>query len=250
MPSLAEFQQQFAAALLNPALNLDGAMHGLSVHSNTVMKSLVDALRANYPTVERLVGPEWFRAAAAIYARNHLPGQAALALYGEAFGDFLRDFPPAAQLSYLHDVARLDRLWSGAHFAADAAALRAEQLATLAPEALQLMQLQLHPSTRFAWCAHSAVTIWRFNRPPAEVPQAIEITDAEEGALFVRPHGAIEMLLLDRPAYLFLSQLHAGFNLSAAAIHVLEQNAGADLSAMLARFIGAGVFTTPQGEQP
>lgn len=244
MHSLAEFQQQFAAALLNPAVDLGKTVQaGLSVHRNTAMKGLIDALSANYPTVQRLVGEEWFRAAAGIYARGHLPRQAALALYDGEFADFLRDFSPAASLPYLYDVARLDRLWSETHFAADAEPLQADRLARLAPEALQVVQLQLHPSSRFIWCAHSAVTIWRLNRPPVAPPQEIETDDAEQGALFVRPHGACEMLPLSRAEYLFLLHIRAGASLGAAALKLLEQDVGADIGPMLARCIYAGVFS-------
>ena len=37
------------------------------------MKGCIDALQANYPAVTRLVGEEWFRAAAAVYVRQAPP---------------------------------------------------------------------------------------------------------------------------------------------------------------------------------
>jgi hypothetical protein len=37
------------------------------VYRNTVLKGCVDALAANFPTVLRLVGEDWFRAAALIH---------------------------------------------------------------------------------------------------------------------------------------------------------------------------------------
>ena len=61
MSDLAAFQDRFSQAL-----HLDGDLRGngdaealrigLSVHRNTVYKALIDALRANYPTVERTRG--------------------------------------------------------------------------------------------------------------------------------------------------------------------------------------------------
>ena len=61
-PDLIEFQRNFAAALEAPAR---GAM---AVYRNTVLHGAVEALRANYPIVEQIVGPEIFEAIAVDYA--------------------------------------------------------------------------------------------------------------------------------------------------------------------------------------
>lgn len=250
MPVLAEFQQRFAAALLDPKQSL-GAAHeaALAVHRNTVIKGLLDVLAANYPTVERLVGADWFRAAADIYVREHLPHRAALAPYGAGFAEFLASFPPAMELPYLSEVARLDRSWTEAHFAADGAVLCAANVQALAPEQLQNLRVRLHPAARCGWFHYSAVTLWICNRPPAVPPDSIEIDGGDEGALFVRPLGEVEMLPIDRDEYLFLANLAAGATLSAAAIAVLEENQAADVSAMLARFLNAGVFENQYREK-
>ncbi|MEW6690119.1 MAG: DNA-binding domain-containing protein, partial [Pseudomonadota bacterium] len=83
---LAAFQDAFAAALAadepRSALPQLGAQPGFAVYRNTVMKGCIDALQANYPAVERLVGEEWFRAAAAVYARAEPPAHASLLDYG------------------------------------------------------------------------------------------------------------------------------------------------------------------------
>ena len=49
------------------------------------MKTLaddIDALQSNYPAVARLVGEEWFRAAAAVYVRQTIPVEPSLLRYG------------------------------------------------------------------------------------------------------------------------------------------------------------------------
>src|SRR6202795_4683988 len=93
--ALPRFQDGFAQALLAPdpaaapGLTAEIAalarQPGFAIYRNTLMKACIDALQANYPSVARLVGDEWFRAAAAIFAREHLPAQATLLNYGEAF---------------------------------------------------------------------------------------------------------------------------------------------------------------------
>ena len=77
---LAQFQDAFAEALFAPQDIADPVMRQLAaqpafaVYRNTVMKGCIDALEANFPVVARLVGSEWFRAAAALHvAQSALP---------------------------------------------------------------------------------------------------------------------------------------------------------------------------------
>src|SRR5262245_32820351 len=107
MNDLSSFQQTFGCALLTHE-SLPGLEVALTIHRNTCFKGLVDALTANYPTVAQLVGDEWFAACAREYARVNPPRSPVLATYGESFPVFLETFPPAAELAYLTDVARID----------------------------------------------------------------------------------------------------------------------------------------------
>ena len=111
---LAELQRDFAHALLagdEMPMAIAGrlnAQEALRVHRNTVLGALVNALRLAHPTVDALVGEDFFDQAAAGFAEAHPLRQARLALYGEGFADFLASWPPAACLPCLADVARLD----------------------------------------------------------------------------------------------------------------------------------------------
>lgn len=115
MPPLAELQRDFARGVLHgevPALGFGGRIapaDALRIHRNTVMGALAGALRISCPTVEALVGEEFFDAAAAIFAEANPPTAAGLMAYGDGFAAFLENFAPAAALPYLGDVARLDR---------------------------------------------------------------------------------------------------------------------------------------------
>ena len=91
--SLEHFQESFARALVGPAPAQDCATDvarlisqpGFAVYRNTVFKGCIDALQANYPTVTRLVGEEWIRAAAARFAHSYLPAHPMLLEYGAQF---------------------------------------------------------------------------------------------------------------------------------------------------------------------
>src|SRR6185369_14839297 len=103
-PLLLEFQRDFAAAIAEPA---EGAM---SVYRNTVLSGCVDALRANYPVVARLLGEEMFETIAAEYASIFPPRRPVMAVYGERFPDWLEKQPWIWDIAYIPDVARIERL--------------------------------------------------------------------------------------------------------------------------------------------
>ncbi len=247
MSELGTFQAELVRALLAPTWQAStGApgplTRGITVHRNTVLKGLMDALADNYPTVERLVGRDWFVACAADYVRAFPPAVPTLALYGAGFADYLAAFAPAAPLPYLPDVARLDRLWTEAHFAEDAQALAGNTLARFPTAVLFEQQLAFHPATRFGWFKHSAVTVWLQNRPPRPAPAALEIDGADERALLTRPHGKVECIQINASACVFLARLREGDSLGDAATALLEADAAADVAGHLAQFIAAGAF--------
>lgn len=243
MSGLTEFQHEFAAAVLDPHTPLLARLgHGLSMYQNTVMKGLVDVLRANYPTVECLTGAEWFDAVALRYARSHLPAQPSLALYGGAFPAFLDNIASIGTVPYIPWVARLDRLWTEVHFAADAPCLQARRLADLPAQALGSLRLKLHPAARMACYPHSAVSIWQHHRDAAASRPDLEVDDSEEGVLMTRPQGAVQVLPLSLQACAFVSQLQAGMSLGEAAMRLLEADPLADVAALLAGLINAGGF--------
>jgi hypothetical protein len=247
--ALARFQDAFAHALLSQeaALHPDvaalAAQPAFAVYRNTVMKGCVDALQANYPAVTRLVGEEWFRAAAAIYVRAALPAEPTLLRYGAGFADFLARFEPAADLPYLPGVARLDRLWSEAHAAADGDTLDPATIAGLAPAALADVILHPHAAARWAWFDHAPVyTIWSRNRG-ASAPEG-DIDWLPEGALLTRPRNGVEWRALDLAGCAFLDACAAGQPLATAAQAALAARADADLAQLMAGLLEAGAFSS------
>jgi hypothetical protein len=215
---------------------------GFAVYRNTVLKGCIDALQANYPAVARLVGDEFFRAAAAVYARANLPSQPMLMLYGEGFADFLAAFEPARELSYLPDVARLDRFWTEAHVAPDAPALEPGALAKLDAQALQRQVLRPHPSARWAYFASApAHAIWERNRTDGPTDES-PIDWRGEGALVVRPREVVRWIRLDAAGCAFLDACAAGGTLGEASAAALAVNPHADLADLGASLFAAGAF--------
>jgi hypothetical protein len=246
---MSSFQADFARALLAPEAADDAPMRELraqpafAVYRNTVMKGCIDALEANFPTVARLVGRDWFRSAAAQFVRAQPPTDARLLVYGDAgFGEFLQALPSAAELDYLAGVARLDTLWRTVHAAADAPQLARAALVADAPEALARRVLVPHPATRWAWFDHAPVaSFWARNR--AGTGHAEDLVWQGEGLLFTRAQGAVCWQPLARGGCAFLDACRQGWPLGEAAQQALCVDPAIDLSAVLAALLQAGAFT-------
>ena len=246
--SLASFEDAFAHALFAEPGDADPAVADLvaqpafAVYRNTVTKSCIDALQANFPAVTRLVGEEWFRAAAAAYVARERPNTPSLQAYGATFAAFLAGFAPAAELPYLADVARLDRYWIESHGAVDAPVLAATDLVGADPEVLAGAVLRPHPAAHWAWFAESPVySIWRDNR-------ACETTGGElpwrsEGALLTRPADVVEWTEIDHAACRFLDACAAGRSVALAIDAALDADADANPARMIATLLHAGAVT-------
>ena len=216
---------------------------GLAVYRNTIAKARADALAALYPTVERLVGDEWFREAALMFGREEPPSGPVMDDYGTGFPDWLDVFPPARDMTYLAPVARIDRAWSQVHRALDAPILSAEAVAALDPARMFGAVARLHPATRLFWFDWSAPSIWLANRPDANSDALAVWDQVAEGLLLTRPHGAVRHIAVDRAEWTFVDACRRGRPLGRIAAESMLSQPGLDLSALFARLLGMGVFT-------
>ena len=243
-PSLTEFQHAFVQGLYDPdasSLATLTEQPGFKVYRNTVMKGAVDALQANFPTVERLVGTEWFVAAAAIHARQSPPIDARLVHYGSEFARFLEGFEHAQQLPYLGNVARLDQLWTHCHTAAEEPGIDLQRIASLAPEQLASLVLTPRAAAGWRWFADQPVfTLWRHNREQRALPDPLDWRG--EGALLVRSGGAVGWHPLEIGDCAFLDACAAAIPLAEAAQLASDLQPSLDISELLTRLVNADVF--------
>ncbi len=249
--SLAGFQDAFAAALLgatpaDPAVAALVAQPGFAVYRNTVLSSAIDALEANFPTVVQLVGPAWFREAAAHFVSKTPPDDARLVHYGATFPAFLERFEAARELTYLADVARLDALWLDAHTAASAACLDVQAVTRLQADELLAATFVPHAAARWAWFdAHPAYSIWRANREQLAVPDEMEWHG--EGALLARPAGMVRWFAMSAGACALLDACAARLPFGEAAARALDIEPALDLGALLNTLLAAGAFQSLGG---
>lgn len=246
MSELTRFEDAFCTALEGDASALRpwgvADAPGLSVYRNTVAKGAVDALVASCPTVERMVGETWLRAAAMDYVRDHPPQSPCLQAYGADFGDWLARFPPADDTPYLAAMARLDRLWWESYFAGDAPTLTAGAFVGLTPDALARTRAQLHPSVRLSAFDYNLASLWLAHQP-ACLPAMFEVVEQREQIIIARPALEVRTQTLDRATYAFFSACAAGESLLAAAERALAADANAQFPNIIAIGLDLGAFT-------
>ena len=252
----AEFDDAgFVAALLDPSspppvglARSQGASveRRFRVYRNNVVAGLIDALELRFPVCARLVGAEFFRAAAAVFVRRSPPRTPMLAEYGEAFPAFLESFEPARELTYLADVARLEYAIGQSYHAADAMPLQPDAFAAFPPERLGDAVFLLHPSVQLLTSAYPIVSIWRMNALEAETLQLS--LGAGEDAMVVRPECGVDAIRLPAGGYSFLTRLAEGQTFSCAAAGATADCQTFDLTGVLAILISRGAVVSVEFE--
>lgn len=242
---LCAFQDAFVEALYQrpaPALADLAAQPAFAVYRNTVLKGCVDALCANFPSVERLVGTPWMRAAASNFALQSPPVDARLACYGAAFPAFLDDLREAHQLPYLADVARLDHDWLIAFCASASPTLQLEALVGSTASDLANRHLIPHPGARWRWFDGQPIfSLWRHARTGVDWNN--ETPWQGQGALLVGSSEGVSYLPLELAGCVFLDACAAGHHLDSASHLALQVQADLDFTDLLGRLLRAGAFT-------
>ena len=251
MARLAERLEEFASALLDPGraapeglVGPDGepSVRRFSVYRNNVFVGLIDALRASFPCVVRLVVDEFFAAMARVFAAARPPSSPVLLRYGAEFPDFIASFPPAGSLPYLADVARIERAATEAYHEREAAPLTPCALARVPPDRAPMMRFRLHPSVRLVRSPFPAFTIWRMNAADG-TPAPVDLSQAQD-TMVLRPEAEVDVRQVLPASHDFVAALGQGLTLSQAMEVALTADPHFDLSENLRELILMGAFVS------
>ena len=102
-----------------------------NVYRNNVTVSLIDALAAVYPAVQRITGVDFFRVMARFHILATPPTSPLLFEYGREFPAFVETYEYAREMPWLADTARIERAWLDAYHTADLPVLAAEAFAEI-----------------------------------------------------------------------------------------------------------------------
>jgi hypothetical protein len=246
----ASFAAAFAPGLTDPARAIPADVVGprgkaaikrYNVYRNNVTVSLIDALAATYPAVQRLTGIDFFRAMARFHVRATPPTSPLLFAYGRDFPAFIERYEYAQDMPWLADTARIERAWLDAYHAADAPPLCSDALAAVPPDRLGDLVFTVHPAACVLRSAYPAVSIFAMNR--VEGPTTPLRSDAAEDALITRPDMEVAVRLLPPGGAVFLKALIDGETLGAAAAMAIADTPTFDIPGNIAGMIEAGAFT-------
>jgi hypothetical protein len=244
------FAARFAPALTDPSGATPPGVVGprgkaatkrYNVYRNNVTVSLIDALTAIYPAVQRIIGVEFFRAMARFHVRASPPTSPLLFDYGRNFPAFIDAYEHAQDMPWLSDVARIERAWLDAYHAADVQSLTPDALAAVPADKLGELVFTPHPAVRIVRSRYPAVAIFAMNR--GEGPVMPLRSSAAEDALVTRPDMEVTVRHLPPGSAAFLTSLIEGEPLSVAAAAAFHDASSFDLAAGIAAMVEAGVFS-------
>jgi hypothetical protein len=251
MPSLRELQRGFAAAVLDDAASIGGLGivaaelnpgARIGIYRNNVLGNYRKAMAATYPVVRRLVGAEFFAAAIDAFVRVYPSTRGNVNRYGGEFARFLATYPPARELAYLPDVARVEWAIDQANIAADAAALDLAALAAVPEDALGKLRLALHPSVQLVASPYPVLRIWQANQPDHAGDERVDLAEGGDALLIARGAQRVTIERLDPGAHAFLLALARDLELQDAVEHALAVEAAFDLPAALKAHVAARII--------
>jgi len=247
--SLHELQGRLSAAIFKqhgvPEEICDGefsAAERVQIYRRNTLVTLTEALAACYPTVQSLVGEEFFRQAAEQYIRLYPPSSGNVHDFGSALATFLADFWPAQALAYLPDVARLEWARQLSYHADDVPALEIETLKAVSPLELEALCFGQHPATRLISSAYPIFDIWQLHQ--SNDPQAtVDLSVGGQHVRVFRHHLKVDIELLGSAEYLWLQNLADGRALGEATDVALAADGEFELIRHLQRHLVGGTWT-------
>jgi len=247
--ALRDLQAAFAAHVLGdeqPGLVAAvGDGRRLAIHRHHVARSLATALAATFPTVQALVGADFFRQIAQVFVVRSLPTQPVLAEYGAEFPDFLAAPEAGHGLAYLADVARLDWALNTAFYSPRGSRLTAADLAGIPPEQLASKKLTLAPGTALVRSRYPLDLIWAASQPGA--PEGTVDIDQGPARLLVLPRAQdAGFIVLGEGEAAFVAAVADGQSLETAAGAGFAAQSSFELSSGFAQLLGCEAFAALQ----
>jgi hypothetical protein len=249
MHALRRLQFAFAEAVFNPsnarvaqrvrANGLDPVRRA-QVYHNNMFVGLTGALEAVYPVVQRLVGSDFFRFAAAEYIQDHPSRSGNLHGYGERFADFLTALPGAADLRYLPDVARLEWAYHEVFHAPSSPSLDFTALQALSASSWERLGFELHPASRLIESDYPVLHIWQVNQDDYTGDQQVDLAEGGERGMVLRRDLEIAMYRLSPGEFAWLRALADKQDITRAYEQARLAEPEFDLTTCLRRHVARG----------
>lgn len=248
-PSWKELQRCFADVLLggeDAALRLDEWLEGpgLSVHRNTILFGLLDALTVVFPVVQRLVGASCFRALVRAFFRAHPARVPCLVDAGEGFPAFLGEQDVLAGMPWLMDVAALEWDCHSIGRCKDSSPLDPSVFNRFDPLQVDDLVFLPRPASRLfssLWPVDAIRRVHLEHCDDCDVPE-VSLDEGPEFLLLIRPGRDVLVEDIGQAGSVFLQRCFSGECFGDAASGTLDLHPDFDLQVFLLRALNGGWF--------
>ena len=213
----------------------------LGIHRHHVFESLGTALAATFPTVQTLVGADFFRRLARDFVALSPPVQPVLAEYGAGLPAFIAGYEPAGGLPYLADIARLDWALNLAFHAPAGRRLAAADLSAIAIERLPSISLALSAGAALVRSRYPLDRIWQVSQPGV-AGETVDLNSGGADLLILRRADDATFVSLSAGEAAFIACLVGARSLEVASGAALQVDPAFDLRISFARLLALGAF--------
>lgn len=242
----------FSNALLNPDLEIPKDLNyknghptpkRFDVYRNNVIVSLIEALKATYPSIEAIMGERNFQQIARFYASEHPPRSAIMHTYGQKFPNFIKNLPPLKNSPFLVDVAQAEKAWLIAYHALDAEPFNPETFSTFSPQETMDLCFSPHPASHLIKSKFPIGDLFDYRNGPPENGVDMETS---QNLLITRPQLNVFTTVLDKADATFFELVLSGDTLGTAIGTAMELKTEFDAGQAIALLIQTGAVTSPK----
>jgi hypothetical protein len=214
----------------------------IGVYRNNYRGNLHDALAGAYPVIKQLVGDDFFRLLALNFIEQYPSHSANLHHYGAELAAFVENFPPALELIYLSDVAKLEWACHVAYFEKDETLFDPNRLSQFSTEQYPHLIFRLHPAVRVVHSPCPVNAIWQAHQPHAECDFHIDLESGPCIALVSRLADIVQVIELSEAEAEWLQHIQAGKPLGISTETTIENHPVFDLQNTLIKFVAQNVL--------
>ena len=215
---LRELQTQFMDGLFNPRLQSKIVQHikananrsaadQFAIYRGSVLGGLSKNLADTYQVSYKLVGGRFFDAMAVRFINKQGSYSPDLNDYGGELAPFIENFPPAASLPYLADVARLEWAWQAVYNSEDYLPGNLHSLHNISEEQQSNIIFHINPTARLLSSDYPVHQIWRTNQDDYSGDAAVDLDQGGIKLIIYRQASNIYMTPLEESQWSLLNLL-------------------------------------------
>ncbi len=220
---LSQLQNNFSKHLLHEAVDIDALdITGpfppeqlLGLYRNNFYMSFRDYLLACFPSVEALVGDEFFEQLTKAFTRDKSLECASIEYYGAQFADYIATCEQTKPLPYLADIARFDWAVDRAKSVIEFNEFPFEQLAQLSEQQQLTIVFSTPPNTCLITSQSPVFDIW-CGVQKGDV-DGIDMQQSQSIVIFPNATQGAQYQELSVPQYEFISAVYRGESLQSLA---------------------------------